>query len=84
MIHADDYQQIRKARASDGPALLSMMQQSVDDAALMMNVLKQPDARDWTSLPPDGRDYTVGLHDGVRGLRIAWSPRRTSPVARCR
>jgi len=35
MIHADDYQQIRKARASDVPALLSMMQQSVDDAALV-------------------------------------------------
>ena len=47
---------------------------SVADAALMMNVLKQPDARDWTALPPDGRDYTVGLEDGVRGLRIAYSP----------
>ena len=47
---------------------------SVRDAALMLNVLAQPDARDWTSLPPDGRDYTVGLNDGVRGLRIAWSP----------
>jgi aspartyl-tRNA(Asn)/glutamyl-tRNA(Gln) amidotransferase subunit A len=47
---------------------------SVRDAALMLNVLAQPDARDWTSLPPDGRDYTVGLEDGVRGLRIAWSP----------
>ena len=47
---------------------------SVRDAALMMNVLKQPDARDWTSLPPDARDYTVGLEDGVRGLRIAYSP----------
>lgn len=47
---------------------------SVADAALMMNVLKQPDARDWTSLPPDGRDYTVGLEDGVCGLRIAYSP----------
>ncbi len=35
MIHADDYQQIRKARVSDVPALLSMMQQSVDDAALV-------------------------------------------------
>ena len=32
---------------------------SVADAALMMNVLKQPDARDWTSLPPDGSDYTA-------------------------
>jgi aspartyl-tRNA(Asn)/glutamyl-tRNA(Gln) amidotransferase subunit A len=47
---------------------------SVRDAALMMNVLKQPDARDWTSLPSDARDYTVGLEDGVRGLRIAYSP----------
>lgn len=47
---------------------------SVEDAALMMNVLKQPDARDWTALPPDATDYTVGLHDGVRGLRIAYSP----------
>ncbi len=47
---------------------------SVTDAALMMNVLKQPDARDWTSLPPDPRDYTIGLNDGIRGLRVAWSP----------
>jgi len=47
---------------------------SVRDAALMLNVLAQPDARDWTSLPYDARDYTVGLEDGVRGLRIAWSP----------
>ncbi|MBS0641379.1 MAG: amidase, partial [Proteobacteria bacterium] len=47
---------------------------SVTDAALMMNVLKQPDARDWTSLPPDPSDYTIGLNDGVRGLRVAWSP----------
>ena len=47
---------------------------SVRDAALMMNVLALPDARDWTSLPADGRDYTVGLDDGIRGWRIAWSP----------
>ena len=47
---------------------------SVRDAALMTNVLKQPDARDWTSLPPDPSDYTVGLEDGIRGLRIAYSP----------
>ena len=47
---------------------------SVRDAALMMNVLAQADARDWTSLPPDGRDYLVGLEDGVRGLRVAYSP----------
>ncbi|CAN7324022.1 amidase [Pseudorhodoferax sp. LjRoot39] len=47
---------------------------SVLDAAMVMNVIKQPDARDWTSLPFDSRDYLVGLNDGVRGLRVAWSP----------
>lgn len=47
---------------------------SVADAALMLNVLSQPDARDWTSLPFDARDYRVGLDEGVRGLRIAYSP----------
>jgi len=47
---------------------------SVRDAALMMNVMKRPDARDWTSLPRDDSDYADGLDDGVRGLRIAFSP----------
>ena len=48
---------------------------SVTDAALMLNELAKPDARDPYALPPDGRDYRIGLEDGVRGLRIAWSPR---------
>jgi aspartyl-tRNA(Asn)/glutamyl-tRNA(Gln) amidotransferase subunit A len=47
---------------------------SVTDAALMMNVLKQPDARDWTSLPEDDSDYLAGLDDGIAGLRVAFSP----------
>jgi len=47
---------------------------SVADTALAMNVLKQPDARDWTSLQSDNSDYRVGLNDGVRGLKIAFSP----------
>ena len=47
---------------------------SVADAALMMNVLKRPDARDWTSLPPDASDWRDGLEDGITGLRIAYSP----------
>jgi aspartyl-tRNA(Asn)/glutamyl-tRNA(Gln) amidotransferase subunit A len=38
-----------------------------------MNVLKQPDARDWTSLPPDTTDYLDGLDDGIAGLRVAFS-----------
>lgn len=47
----------------------------VRDAALVMNVIKRPDARDWTSLPPDDADYTGALQQGVSGMRIAWSPR---------
>jgi aspartyl-tRNA(Asn)/glutamyl-tRNA(Gln) amidotransferase subunit A len=47
---------------------------SVCDAALMLNVMAQPDARDWTALPYDPRDHTVGLEDGVRGMRLAYSP----------
>lgn len=47
---------------------------SVADAALALNVMKRPDARDWTSLPPDDSDYQAGLDSGVDGLRIAYSP----------
>jgi aspartyl-tRNA(Asn)/glutamyl-tRNA(Gln) amidotransferase subunit A len=47
---------------------------SVQDAALMMNVIAQADARDWTSLPFDSVDYLKDLEQGVRGLRIAYSP----------
>jgi aspartyl-tRNA(Asn)/glutamyl-tRNA(Gln) amidotransferase subunit A len=47
---------------------------SVADAALMLNVMQRPDARDWTSLPPTDTDHLVGLDDGIAGLRIAYSP----------
>ena len=55
--------------AHNGP-----MARSVADLALVMNVIAGPDDRDVYGLPPDGRDYTQGLEDGVRGLRIAFSP----------
>ena len=47
---------------------------SVEDLALMLTVISRPDARDWTSLPFDPRDYRIGLADGVRGLKVAFSP----------
>ena len=50
------------------------MTRTVEDAALMMTVITEPDPRDWYALPPDGRDYRVGLNDGVKGLKIAYSP----------
>jgi len=47
---------------------------TVEEVALLMNTISQPDARDWTSLPYDGMDYLAGLHRGVKGLRVAYSP----------
>lgn len=47
---------------------------TVTDAAMMLSVLALPDARDWYGLTDlDGRDYTIGLDDGIRGLRVAYS-----------
>jgi aspartyl-tRNA(Asn)/glutamyl-tRNA(Gln) amidotransferase subunit A len=48
---------------------------TVDDAALMMSVIAQPDYRDMMAQNVPAPDYRVGLERGVRGLRIAWSPR---------
>jgi aspartyl-tRNA(Asn)/glutamyl-tRNA(Gln) amidotransferase subunit A len=48
---------------------------SVRDAALMMSVIAAPDARDMTAMNTPAPDFRIGLEDGVRGLRIAWSPR---------
>jgi aspartyl-tRNA(Asn)/glutamyl-tRNA(Gln) amidotransferase subunit A len=50
------------------------MTRTVTDAALMLNVLAQPDARDWHALPYDPRDWRTGLDQGVAGMRIAYSP----------
>lgn len=65
MIHADDYQQIRKARASDVPVLLSMMQQSVEDAALVPRTREQMQQRikDFFVLELDGNPIgSVAVH----------------------
>src|SRR5205823_14991053 len=48
---------------------------SVADAALMLSVIGRPDERDMTAWNTPTPDYRVGLDDGVRGLRVAWSPR---------
>ena len=50
------------------------MTRTVTDAALMLTVISKPDARDWYSLPYDDADFREGLEDGVKGLRIAFSP----------
>lgn len=50
------------------------MARTVRDAALMLNAMAGPDARDLSSLPADGTDYLVDLGWGVQGLRFAWTP----------
>jgi aspartyl-tRNA(Asn)/glutamyl-tRNA(Gln) amidotransferase subunit A len=51
------------------------MTRTVEDAALMLNAIARPDARDWHGLPYDSSDYARKLGKGVKGLRIAYSPR---------
>jgi amino-acid N-acetyltransferase len=65
MIHADDYQQIRKAKITDIPVLLSMMRQSVEDAALAPRTKEQIQKRihDFFVLELDGNPVgTVAVH----------------------
>ncbi|HEU4728472.1 MAG TPA: amidase [Kofleriaceae bacterium] len=51
------------------------MTRRVADAALLMNVLTRPDARDFMSLPFEPRDYLQGLSDlEPRQLKIGFLP----------
>ncbi len=50
------------------------MTRTVEDAALMMDVLTGFDSRDWSALPTPGDSHQAGLDAGVAGLRIGFSP----------
>jgi len=51
------------------------MTRSVADAALMMNVLSRPDARDFMNLPAQEVDYAARLEGlNLKGLRIGFLP----------
>ncbi|MGE0749310.1 MAG: amidase [Variibacter sp.] len=56
-------------------AHLGPLTRTVTDAALMLNVLAGIDERDMAAWNTPAPDYRIGLDDGVRGLRIAFSPR---------
>jgi aspartyl-tRNA(Asn)/glutamyl-tRNA(Gln) amidotransferase subunit A len=56
-------------------AHIGPMARNVGDAALMLDAIKGPDSRDWHSLPDDGIDYRLCVHDGtLHGKRVALSP----------
>ncbi|MGH6683537.1 MAG: amidase [Pseudolabrys sp.] len=46
---------------------------TVADAATMLSVIAQPDARDMTAWNTPAPDFSAGLDAGVRGLRVALS-----------
>jgi aspartyl-tRNA(Asn)/glutamyl-tRNA(Gln) amidotransferase subunit A len=50
------------------------MTRTVTDAALMLDIITGFDSRDWSALPTPTTTFLSGLEDGVRGLRIAFSP----------
>lgn len=49
------------------------MAKTVEEAALLLDVLAEPDVRDPT-LPPPASELAGALAAGVRGRRVAWSP----------
>jgi aspartyl-tRNA(Asn)/glutamyl-tRNA(Gln) amidotransferase subunit A len=51
------------------------MSRTVLDSAMLLNVIAKPDARDWHALPYVPTDYAAELESGVKGKRIAFSPR---------
>ncbi len=51
------------------------------DAALMLDVISRPDARDWSALGPVSGSFVDALGGGVRGLRVAYSASLGGQVA---
>ncbi|MEV0359918.1 amidase [Nocardia sp. NPDC050697] len=50
------------------------MTRTVEDAALLLDILALPDPRDPTALAPTLATFRGEMHRDVRGLRVAWSP----------
>jgi Asp-tRNA(Asn)/Glu-tRNA(Gln) amidotransferase A subunit family amidase len=56
-------------RSHNGP-----MTRTVRDTALMLSVLAGPDPRDPLSIDAPAGEYVAACDEGIRGLRVAWSP----------
>jgi aspartyl-tRNA(Asn)/glutamyl-tRNA(Gln) amidotransferase subunit A len=58
---------VSMASSTDSPG---PMTKTVEDAALLMNIIAGQDPRDGTSSPRPVPDYTTALNKGVKGLKI--------------
>ncbi|MGL4287376.1 MAG: amidase [Phreatobacter sp.] len=56
-------------------AHLGPIARDVREVAALLSILSGPDQRDPMAWNTPAPDFTVGLEDGVKGLRIAYSPR---------
>ncbi|WOX09902.1 amidase [Streptomyces sp. N50] len=57
------------------------MTRDAADAALLLDVIGVPDARDWSGLDRAPGSFRESLADGIQGLRIAYSPSLGGQVA---
>ncbi|MGI5455150.1 amidase [Streptomyces sp. CA-249302] len=57
------------------------MTRDAADAALLLDVIGVPDSRDWSALDAAPGPFSAGLAEGVRGLRVAYSPSLGGQVA---
>ncbi|MER6470171.1 amidase [Streptomyces collinus] len=57
------------------------MTRDAADAALLLDVIGVPDPRDWSALPAPPESFRAVLDQGVRGLRVAYSPTLGGQVA---
>jgi aspartyl-tRNA(Asn)/glutamyl-tRNA(Gln) amidotransferase subunit A len=62
------------ASAFDALSHAGPMTRSVADGALMLSVMAGPHEADLLSLEGTPEDYPGKLHQGIKGLRVAWSP----------
>jgi len=59
---------------TDSASHVGPMTRTVADAALMLSVMAGPDDWDRQSLDAPPADYVGRLHEGVRGLKVGFSP----------